>query len=83
MLKNAVEAYREALKELTPEAPLPLVSVRVNGSDEVTFFIDTGGSKRSPGVHWNSTARLPHWSRKRPASSITCHHSWSEAPIGG
>jgi hypothetical protein len=25
--------------------PLPLVSVRVNGSDEVTFFIDTGGSE--------------------------------------
>ena len=24
--------------------PLPLVSVRVNGGDEVTFFIDTGGS---------------------------------------
>jgi hypothetical protein len=26
-------------------APLPLVSVRVNGSEEVTFFIDTGGSE--------------------------------------
>jgi len=25
--------------------PLPLVSVRVNGSEEVTFFIDTGGSE--------------------------------------
>jgi hypothetical protein len=25
--------------------PLPLVSVRVNGGDEVTFFIDTGGSE--------------------------------------
>jgi Aspartyl protease len=25
--------------------PLPLVSVRVNGSHEVTFFIDTGGSE--------------------------------------
>jgi Aspartyl protease/Tetratricopeptide repeat len=25
--------------------PLPLVSVRVNGGDQVTFFIDTGGSE--------------------------------------
>ncbi len=25
--------------------PLPLISVRVNGSDEVIFFIDTGGSE--------------------------------------
>jgi hypothetical protein len=25
--------------------PLPLVSVRVNGGGEVTFFIDTGGSE--------------------------------------
>jgi Aspartyl protease len=25
--------------------PLPLVSVRINGSQEVTFFIDTGGSE--------------------------------------
>src|SRR6478672_6091919 len=25
--------------------PLPLVNVRVNGGDEVTFFIDTGGSE--------------------------------------
>ena len=25
--------------------PLPVVNVRVNGGDEVTFFIDTGGSK--------------------------------------
>jgi Tetratricopeptide repeat len=25
--------------------PLPVVSVRVNGGDEVTFFVDTGGSE--------------------------------------
>ena len=25
--------------------PLPLVNVRVNGGNEVTFFIDTGGSE--------------------------------------
>jgi hypothetical protein len=25
--------------------PLPVVSVRVNGGDEVTFFIDTGSSE--------------------------------------
>jgi Tetratricopeptide repeat len=28
--------------------PLPLVNVRVNGGDEVTFFIDTGGSEVAP-----------------------------------
>jgi Aspartyl protease len=32
------------LKFLKAE-PLPLVSVRVNGGEEVTFFIDTGGSE--------------------------------------
>ena len=31
--------------KLLRENPLPLVSVRVNGSDAVTFFIDTGGSE--------------------------------------
>src|SRR5204862_7221476 len=25
--------------------PLPVINVRVNGGDEVTFFIDTGGSE--------------------------------------
>ncbi len=25
--------------------PLPILNVRVNGGDEVTFFIDTGGSE--------------------------------------
>jgi len=25
--------------------PLPVVNVRINGGDEVTFFIDTGGSE--------------------------------------
>jgi predicted aspartyl protease len=32
------------LKFLTTD-PLPIVDVRVNGGDEVTFFIDTGGSE--------------------------------------
>jgi predicted aspartyl protease len=25
--------------------PLPVINVRINGGDEVTFFIDTGGSE--------------------------------------
>src|SRR5437773_12002624 len=32
------------LKSLKTD-PLPVVNVRVNGGDEVTFFIDTGGSE--------------------------------------
>lgn len=33
------------LKFLHTTGPLPVVSARVNGGDEVTFFIDTGGSE--------------------------------------
>ena len=32
-------------RKLLRTDPLPLVSVRVNGGEEVTFFIDTGGSE--------------------------------------
>jgi len=33
------------LKFVNLSGPLPVVSVRVNGGEEVTFFIDTGGSE--------------------------------------
>ena len=33
------------LKFVETTGPLPVISVRVNGGDEVTFFIDTGGSE--------------------------------------
>jgi len=33
------------LKFVNTAGPLPVVSVRVNGGEEVTFFIDTGGSE--------------------------------------
>ncbi len=33
------------LKFVNTTGPLPVVSVRVNGGEEVTFFIDTGGSE--------------------------------------
>jgi predicted aspartyl protease len=43
----AVQGDGEAtrLKFLHTTGPLPVVNVRVNGGDEVTFFIDTGGSE--------------------------------------
>src|SRR5947199_1641122 len=34
-----------ALLKFVRTEPLPIVNVRVNGGDEVTFFIDTGGSE--------------------------------------
>ena len=41
--------------------PLPLVSVRVNGGDEVTFFIDTGGSEVGLDTDFAKELGLPHF----------------------
>jgi predicted aspartyl protease len=41
--------------------PLPLVSVRVNGSDEVTFFIDTGGSEVALDTEFASELGVPRF----------------------
>jgi predicted aspartyl protease len=41
--------------------PLPLVSVRVNGGDEVTFFIDTGGSEVAIDTDFAKELGLPHF----------------------
>jgi tetratricopeptide (TPR) repeat protein len=41
--------------------PLPLVSVRVNGGDEVTFFIDTGGSEVTLDTEFAKELGLPQF----------------------
>ena len=41
--------------------PLPLVSVRVNGSEEVTFFIDTGGSEVALDSEFARELGVPHF----------------------
>src|SRR6266404_3186100 len=39
--------------------PLPVVNVRVNGGDEVTFFIDTGGSEVTLDTDFAKELRVP------------------------
>ncbi len=41
--------------------PLPLLSVRVNGGDEVTFFIDTGGSEVALDTDFAKELGLPQF----------------------
>ncbi len=41
--------------------PLPLVNVRVNGGDEVTFFIDTGGSEVTLDTEFAKELGLPRF----------------------
>ena len=43
--------------------PLPLVSVRVNGGDEVTFFIDTGGSEVALDTGFTQELGLPQFGK--------------------
>ncbi len=50
------------LKFLMAE-PLPLVSVRVNGGDEVTFFIDTGGSEVALDTEFAKELGLPNFGK--------------------
>jgi predicted aspartyl protease len=40
---------------------LPVVTVRVNGGDEVTFFIDTGGSELGLDTEFAKELGLPHF----------------------
>ena len=53
--------------------PLPLVSVRVNGGEDVTFFIDTGGSEVALDTEFAKELGLPQFRRsaghffRRPA----------------
>src|SRR5215203_1882274 len=41
--------------------PLPVVNVRVNGGDEVTFFIDTGGSEVTLDVEFAKELGVPQF----------------------
>ena len=41
--------------------PLPLIRVRVNGGDEVTFFIDTGGSEVALDTDFASELGIPQF----------------------
>jgi Aspartyl protease/Tetratricopeptide repeat len=43
--------------------PLPMVSVRVNGGDEVTFFIDTGGSEVALDTDFAKELGLPQFGK--------------------
>ncbi len=49
------------LKFLSTTGPLPLVHVRVNGGDEVTFFIDTGGSEVALDTDFAKELGLPQF----------------------
>ena len=40
---------------------LPVVNVRINGGDEVTFFIDTGGSELGLDTEFAKELGLPHF----------------------
>src|SRR5439155_12662004 len=48
------------LKFLKPD-PLPVVNVRVNGGDEVTFFIDTGGSEVALNTDFAKELHVPQF----------------------
>ena len=43
--------------------PLPVVSVRVNGGEDVTFFIDTGGSEVALDTEFAKELGLPHFGK--------------------
>jgi len=43
------------------KGPLPVVKVRINGGEEVTFFIDTGGSELGLDTEFAKELGLPHF----------------------
>ena len=49
------------LKFVETTGPLPVISVRVNGGDEVTFFIDTGGSEVTLDTDFAKELGLPQF----------------------
>jgi predicted aspartyl protease len=68
------------LKFLKAE-PLPLVSVRVNGGDEVTFFIDTGGSEVALDREFAQELGLPHFGEVQGTFSGGEHADVGQARI--
>ena len=51
------------LKFVNTTGPLPVVSVRVNGGEEVTFFIDTGGSELGLDTDFARELGLPNFGK--------------------
>lgn len=51
------------LKFVNTTGPLPVVSVRVNGGEEVTFFIDTGGSDLGLDTDFARELGLPNFGK--------------------
>lgn len=56
-------AARETRINLLKIDPLPLLSVRVNGGEEVTFFIDTGGSEVALDTDFAKELGLPQFGK--------------------
>jgi tetratricopeptide (TPR) repeat protein len=61
--------------------PMPLVSVRVNGSDEVTFFIDTGGSEVALDTEFAKELGLPQFGEVRGTFSSGEHADVQQSRI--
>ncbi len=65
-----IEADGEATSlKFIGTGPLPVVNVRVNGGDEVTFFIDTGGSEVALDPEFATELGLPQFGDRCKAHS--------------
>ena len=62
--------------------PLPLVSVRVNGGDDVTFFIDTGGSEVALDTEFAKELGLSHFGEVQGTFSGGQHAEVQQSRIG-
>ena len=62
--------------------PLPLVSVRVNGGEDVTFFIDTGGSEVALDTEFAKELGLPHFGEVQGTFSGGQHAEVQQSRIG-
>jgi len=61
--------------------PLPVVSVRVNGGEEVTFFIDTGGSEVALDAEFAKELGLPQFGEVQGTFSGGEHANVGESRI--
>ena len=61
--------------------PLPLVSLRVNGSDEVTFFVDTGGPEVVLDTEFAKELGLPQFGEVRGTFSGGQHADVQQSRI--
>ncbi len=77
-----IEAAGEATSlKFIGTGPLPVVSVRVNGGDEVTFFIDTGGSEVALDPEFAKELGLPQFGEVQGTFSGGEHASVGESRI--